>query len=183
MGWLNSEKPPEKWSQSYFKMCIERIRTAVNYLDSENFPDGINGSGLVNRSVSLKSKITGYGGLVFQQDFFAQALGVGVATIALTSLGSSVLWTPLWKNYAKVYLEVTGYVADATYPATVEVHGTSGAISSHQITATSMTRHEWEITSMPTSDMTLVFKSLVANGTYPLTILSARLILKLTESV
>ena len=183
MGWLNTEKPPDKWSSAYFKMFVERMRTAVNYLDSENFPDGISGLWIKDRSIPARTKITGYGGLVFQQDFFALPTGLSFAGTTLTSLGSSVLWTPRWKDYAKLYLEVTGYVADTSYPATVEVHGTSGAILSKQITSTTIPRHEWEITGAPTSDMTLVFKSLVNNATYPLTILSARLILKLTESV
>jgi len=183
MGWLNSEKPPEKWSQAYFVRFVERLRTAVNYISTENFPDGISGALLETRSVYLKTKITGYGGLNFQEDFFALALGLSVTATTLTGLGASVLWNSAWKNYAKLYLEVSGYVANASYPATVEVHGTSGALLSEQITATTMTRHEWELTTLPTESMTLVFKTLVANATYPLTILSARLILKLTEDV
>lgn len=183
MGWLNSEKPPEKLTSAYFRNFVERLRTAVNYLDAENFPDGIEGTLIKNRSIALNKKVTGYGGLVFYQDFFALPQGVSVTSTALTGLGSSVLWSTAWKRVAKVYLEVTCYVANASYPATVEVHGTSGAIISQQITATSMTRFEFEITVPPTTDMTVVFKTLVANATYPLTILSARLILKLTESI
>ena len=183
MGWLNAEKPPDKVTGAYFRQFVERLRTALNFIDSSNFGDGLEGSILTDRSVYLQTKITGYGGLTFQEDFFALAQGLSFNATALTSLGSSTLWSPSWNNYAKLYLEVTGYVANATYPATVEVHGTSGAIASHQITAVTMTRHEWEITPTPTEGTTLVFKSLVGNATYPLTILSARLILKLTENV
>lgn len=183
MGWLNTEKPPEKWSAAYFRTVVERIRTAVNYLDSENFPDGISGLWIKDRSISAKTKITGYGGLVFQQDFFALPTGLSFAGTTLTSLGSSVLWSPTWNNYAKLYLEVTGYVADAANSATVELHGTSGAILSKTISDTTITRYEWEVTTPPTTGMTLVCKAKVNNSTYPLTILSARLILKLTETV
>lgn len=183
MGWLNSEKPPEKLTASYFRAFVERLRTAVNYLDSENFPDGLSGATLKDRSVTLNTKVTGYGGLVFYQDFFALAQSLSITATALTGFGSAVLWTTATKRVAKTYLEVTGYIANASYPATVEVHGTSGAIFSHTITDTTMTRYEWEITNLPATDMTLIFKAMVNNATYPLTILSARLILKLTESV
>lgn len=183
MGWLGSEKPPDKWSSAYFKLFVERVRTAINFLDDSNFPEGLSGFLLTNRSVALKTKVTGYGGLVSQQDFFALAQGVSVTSTTALGLGASVLWSPAWASIAKVYLEVHGYVADANYPATVEVHGTGGAIISKQITGTTMTRYEWEITSPPTTDMTVVFKALVNNASYPLTILSARLILKLTESI
>jgi hypothetical protein len=182
MGWLNTEKPPEKWSNSYFKLFVEKVRTAINYLDSENFPDGVDGLWLKNRSVPLKTKVTGYGGIPINYDFFANHTALSVTSTTLLGLGSAVLWSSQWAGLAKLYLEVTGYVANATYPATVEVHGTSGAIVSKQITATTITRNEWEITALPSTDMTFVFKTLVNNATYPLTILSARIILKLTES-
>ena len=51
MGYLNTEKPPEKWSPAWFKLFLEKVRTAVNFLDEENFPEGLSGLILKDKSV------------------------------------------------------------------------------------------------------------------------------------
>ena len=183
MGWLNTEKPPEKWSQSYFKMFVERVRTAVNYLDSTNFPDGISGILIKDRSISINPKLTGYGGMYFSQDFFALAATMSSTATTLTSYGSAILWSPTWNNFANMALEVTAYVANASYPATVEVHGTAGAVVSQELTNTTLQRIEIPITSMPSGLETVVFKAKVANASYAVNILSARLLIKMSESI
>lgn len=183
MGWLNVEKPPDKWSSSYFKMFVERVRTALNYLDSENFPDGMSGLWLRDRTVPLYSKGTGYGGLVISHDFFSQATGVSVTATTLTSYGAPVLWAPQWARFARAYLEVTCNVANASYPGTVEVHSVNGLACSATCSSTAVERIEVLIEDVPTEDSTLIFKARAAHASYPLTILSARIILKLSESV
>ena len=181
MGYLSSEKPPEKWSSSYFKKFIERLRTAINYIDSENFPEGINGVLLKPRSVSLRNTVSGYGGLVFNQDFFAGHTAIEITSIENGSVGGTILWSPAWTQYAKVFLEVTAYVSNENYPGTVGIRGAYGDIISQEITNTALARHEWEIEEPPDLDMTLVFRCNAQDEDYPLTILSARLILKLVE--
>lgn len=183
MGWLNIEKPPEKWSQSYFKLFVERVRTAVNYLDATNFPDGISGILLTDRSVSLRHKITGYGGMYFSQDFFALLNTVSLTPTTLTSYGSAILWSPTWNNFANVALEVTGFVASDSYPATLEVHGTSGALVSYNMVNTSLQRIEIPITEMPGGMETVVFRLRVQSASYAVNIMSARLLIKMTESI
>lgn len=183
MGWLNTEKPPEKWSQSYFKMFVERVRTALNYLDSTNFPDGISGILITDRSISLNPKVTGYGGMYISQDFFALLNTTPVTATTLTSYGSAILWSPTWNNYANMALEVTCFVANASYPATVELHGTAGAVVSQSITNTTLQRIEIPITAMPSGMETVVFKARVANASYALNIMSARLLIKMSESI
>ena len=183
MGWLNTEKPPEKWSQSYFKMFVERVRTALNYLDSTNFPDGISGILITDRSISLNPKVTGYGGMYISQDFFALLNTTPITATTLTSYGSAILWSPTWNNYANMALEVTCYVTNASYPATVELHGTAGAVVSESITNTALQRIEIPITAMPSGMETVVFKASVANASYALNIMSARLLIKMSESI
>lgn len=181
MSWLNSERPPDRWSPAYFKIFVERLRTAVNYLDATNFPSGLSGSMITNRSVILK-KITGYGGLVLQQDFFAVPTPATLTTTELTSFGSPVLWSPGWNSLATAHLEITACVADASHPATVEVKSADGTILTQQVSDVTLQRYEWPIDPMPTEGTTLVFRASVSDVNYPLTILSARLILKLTEA-
>lgn len=183
MGWLNTEKPPEKWSQSYFKMFVERVRTAINYLDTTNFPDGISGILITDRSISLNPKVTGYGGMYISQDFFALLNTTPVTATTLTSYGSAILWSPTWNNYANMALEVTCYVANASYPATVELHGTAGAVVSQSITNTALQRIEIPIAEMPSGMETVVFKAKVDNASYALNIMSARLLIKMSESI
>ena len=84
-------------------------------------------------------------------------------------------------NTQKYFLEVTAYVSDETHPGTVGVRGASGDIISQEITNTTLARHEWEIEEPPDLNMTLVFRCNAQDEDYPLTILSARLILKLVE--
>lgn len=181
MGWLRSEKPPERWSQAYFKAFVERLRTAVNFLDSENFPEGIHGTLINNRSIGLTQKTTGYGGLVIQSDFFTLMTSSSIAQTVITTFGSSILWSPTWRAFATLHLEVTGAASNASHPCTVEVHGIEGAIISQQISDTTFQRREWQIATPPTTGMTLIFRARTSNASFPLTILSARLILKLTE--
>lgn len=181
MGWLNSEKPPEKWSNSYFKIFVERLRTALNYLDAENFPDGISGLWLRDRSVSLQDKVTGYGGLIIPLDFFAGVVGHNVTSTTETTLGSPILWTPRWNSLADAYLEVTCYVSNASHPATIKVNDGIGTILTQEVSNTTIQRLETKITPMSQESGTLVFRVKVAHASYPLTITSARIILKLTE--
>lgn len=180
MSWLNSEKPPEKWSNSYFKLFVERLRTAVNHIDSDNFPEGISGLWLRDKSVSLR-KISGYGGLIFTHDFFALVDAKSVTSTSEVTLGSPVYWTPLWKNLATVYLELTGYVSDADSPATIYVNDSNGTIFSRVVNNTTIERIQEEIEVMPNELGTLVFRAKVTASNKPLTIVSARIILKLKE--
>jgi hypothetical protein len=182
MGWLASEKPPDKYSSAYFKMLVERLRTALNFLSEENFSSGLSGSIINDRSLAM-SKLTGYGGLPLYEDFFTLMQSETITATTLSAFGSSVLFDPLMSTLANVYLEVTCSAADATHACTVEVHSPNGALLSQSITDATFSRREFQIptNSLPTAPCTLVFKASVSNATYPLTILSARLILKLSE--
>lgn len=43
MAYLDSERPPEKYSARYIRDMVERIRTAVNSIGRGNFRSGITG--------------------------------------------------------------------------------------------------------------------------------------------
>lgn len=181
MGWLNVEKPPEKWSAAYFKMFVERVRTALNFLDTSNFPDGISGLWLRDRTLPIHTKCTGYGGLVIPHDFFATAAATSVTATASTAYGSPVLWTPQWTKFGTPYLEVTCYVANATRVGTMEVYSTDGLVGTIACDSTAITRLELPLTALPTVDSTLTFKAKANHASYPLYIFSARIIIKLAE--
>lgn len=56
MGWLSSERPPKQWSPGYFKEFVERLRTALNFLDVSNFPNGVPNIGASGTFTTADSK-------------------------------------------------------------------------------------------------------------------------------
>lgn len=182
MGYLNSEKFPDKYTPAFMKLWVERIRTAVNYIDATNFPRGLNGSVIVDRSLSLLTKVTGYAGLVIGADFFTTPLYHELNATSYTGLGGLVLWSPTWKTIANIFLEVTLSVADASYPADIKLVGAGGDVYTFEEISTIQVRREFDITSvMPATGTTIAFQAKVDNATYPVYINSARLIYKLKE--
>jgi hypothetical protein len=177
MGYLNTEKPPEKWSPAWFKLFLEKVRTAVNFLDEDNFPDGISGLILKDKSVPFgKLSLTG---LFFFLDFFTLALPTAIAATAYTNLGGSLLWSPKWASVADVFLEYTAYITNASAPCDVKLVGVDGTVTEHTLTNTAIQRFEMPLATMPATTSTLIFQGKTSNATYPLTIISARIILKL----
>lgn len=180
MGWLNTEKPPAKWSAQYFKLVIERIRTAVNFIDERNFPNGLSGLVLKDKSVSFKDAVYGYAGLDLFRDFFSLAVPHSVNSTSNQTLGAALLWNKEWNTYATAWLEVTAACTDVLYSGHVLVEGVDGVLATNEIITTGLTRHEVQLTALPEESGTLLFKARSTNVSYPLTILSARIILKLT---
>lgn len=180
MGWLNTEKPPEKWSNAYFRQFIERLRTAINYLDVENFPEGLNGSILKSQTVSYDS-LLGFSGIDIHYDFFALPTLNTVTSTTLTVLGSGVVWKPAYEQIADVYLEFTAGALNASYSCDVQVIGIEGVIagSEQTITDTTLKRYEVKLSGLPKNTSTLLFKARTSNASYGLTIMSARIILRL----
>lgn len=177
MGYLNTEKPPEKWSPAWFKLFLEKVRTAVNFLDEENFPEGLSGLILKDKSVSFgKLALTG---LSFFLDFFSLPTPTTLAATGYTNLGGSLLWSPQWSNAADVFLEYTAYITNASAPCNVKLVGVDGTVTEQTLTNTAIQRFEIPLTTMPATTSTLLFQGKTSNATYPLTIISARIILKL----
>ena len=51
MAYLDSERPPDNYSPSYFRGFVERIREAINFLDRNNFPNGLEGDIIQEKSI------------------------------------------------------------------------------------------------------------------------------------
>lgn len=173
MGWINGEKPPEKWSASYFKMFVERLRTAMNYIDSSNFPDGISGLWLKAKSVPV-SALTG---IEFNQTLVAVPTAYTVASTTLTNVGGYFIWDSMWGSAVSLKLEIIGGSGHSSATATFELHGTAGKLG--EVTS-NLGTIQWlrsEAITPPTDSQTLLLKVKTSNASYPTNLLTARLII------
>jgi len=107
MGHLASSRPPERYSATFIRALVERIRTAFNFLDESNFPaPGLNASAILQpRTLSTDT--------LMQGEFHLPL--VGLANIFTTTSTTFVdcspfaLWNPLaWGAQSSLWLEVTG---------------------------------------------------------------------------
>ena len=175
MGFLPPEKAPDKWSASYFKMFVERLRTAINYMDSNNFPDGIDGSLIKSKTLGL-SKMWGF---EFQQTIIALATIHSVTSTTLTNVGGYLAWNPLWGSSVALLFEIVGGVSNSLGTATFELHGMDGKLAEVTSDAGNI---EWLRSAEfepPTVGQTLLVKVKTSNASYPAQLLSARLIIRI----
>lgn len=189
MGYLNSEKPPEKWSSAWFKMFVERVKLAVNDLDINNFPTGINGALINDKSLSFESignayylsKLRQLDGLELQYVFFANTIPFSVSSLALTNVGGYVLFDDVLftNDNIKLYFEATFSSADNTSTATLELHGVGGKLAELTTNTGNMDWKRSEAFTPPTGTQTLLVKAKTSDGNKPASLLSARLILKI----
>ncbi len=189
MGWLNSEKPPSKWNAAYFKMFVEKLRLAVNNLDQNNFPDGINGLLINNNSISynaltgmgLLTKLKSLAGVEFQYIFFAVAEPHTIVSTTPINVGGYIFYDDvLFTNEnAKLYFEVTGASFDNTTTATFELHGVDGILAEITVDTGILEWKRTEAFTAPTGSQTLLVKAKTSDANKPAGILSARLIIKI----
>lgn len=163
MGYLSSERPPDRWSPAYFRAFVEKLRTIINYLDASNFPNGLPMSTLV-----------GIGSIPLNIDFFAVPVGVAITSITAINLGSSIVFNSKWASIADISFEVTA----ACVSGTITVGGVNGVMATVPITSATVTRYTAQLTNLPATTSTLVCKGTASTGN-PLTILSARIIITL----
>lgn len=181
MGFLNSEKFPDTYKPAFFKLWVERLRTAINYLDATNFPNGLSGNVITDRSLPL-GKVTGLDGLVIGADFFTTPTYHSVSDTTFTGVGALVLWSPTWKTVGTIALEVTCSVENTAYPATIKLVSGAGDVYSFVESSNTQVRREFDVTSvMPATAGTLAIYAKVDDAGHPLYINSARLLYKLTE--
>lgn len=189
MGYLNTEKPPEKWSSAWFRMFVERLKLAVNDIDLNNFPTGINGS-LINKSTLafdsigdsyFLEKLRRLNGIEIQHVFFAVAEPYTINTITLSNVGGYVYLDDILldSEHIKLYFEVTAASSDNTSTATIELHGVDGKLAE---VSTNKGQIEWlrsETFITPTVSQTLLVKAKTSNASKPAGLLSAKLIIKI----
>ena len=175
MGWLATEKAPEKWSPAYFKLFVERVRTALNNIDDSNFPEGFNGANLKSRTVQTGALV----GFEYEKVFFALAVPHTTTSTTAVAAGGLVQWNPsAWGNGSvKLILEVVGGIADVAAIATFEVHGVAGVVASvtTQVAALGVLRSEAFVP--PTEGQTFSFRMKTNNATHSAQAVSARLII------
>lgn len=175
MGWLATEKAPEKWSSAYFKLFVERLRTALNNIDESNFPEGIPGSLIKPRTVNTGA-LTSF---EYEQVFIALAVPYTTASLTSVNVGGSVQWNPsAWgTGTVKLMLDVVGGIANTNAIATFEVHGVDGVLASISTQVAALANYRSAVFSPPTTGQTLVLKIKTNNASYTAQIVSARLII------
>ena len=175
MGYLATEKAPEKWSAAYFKLFVERLRTAVNNIDASNFPDGINGGMIKDRTVTTGALVN----FAYEQTFFAQTTPYTTTSTTSVQAGPLVQWNPsTWgQGKVKMILEVMGASANASATATFELVGADGLLQTITTTSTAFQSLRSQAFSPPENAQTLAIKVKTSNASYSAQALSAKLII------
>lgn len=173
MGYLNGEKPPDKITGPYIKAFVERLRTALNYLDDSNFPDGINGTLLRGRSVPIGA----LSGFTIYVPIIGLAVAHTVTATTLTNVGGYVLWdSNVWGSGVNVQLEICGGSTNASATATFELHGLSGLLATVTSNTGAIELKRSTAFPAPTTSQTLLVKMMTSNATYASSLLTARLV-------
>lgn len=173
MSWLKSiSKVPDKYEGAYLKLLVERIRTAVNFLDESNFPNGIGGSWIQDGTVTPKKMLATY----WHIPIVASAEGVFIVTTDPTSVGGYIAWPGALGANVKLQLYATVTSSNPSATATITLEGTEGTL----VTITS-NLGTWELKQSdkfdaPTSSQTLVLKVSTSSGSYSAGILNAVLV-------
>ncbi|MGI6124518.1 MAG: hypothetical protein ACOYIG_10115, partial [Acetivibrionales bacterium] len=93
MAWMRSiKKIPDKYDPAFFKLLIERIRTAVNHMEQSNFPQGINGLWLNDKTVTPRKLVS----TMWYIPIIAQASGTYVTSTTAASIGGFIHWSAIW---------------------------------------------------------------------------------------
>lgn len=175
MGWLNSEKPPNKWSAAYFKMFVEKLRTAINYIDTNNFPNGLHGTVINDKSVGLNK----LNGLEFNHTLVALAEPYSTTSTSPTNVGGYYSFDTVWRDKVEFKLEITGSISSASGEATFELHGVDGVLATVVTTDGGMEVLRSEAFDPPSESQTFVLKMKTSNASYTAYLLSAKLIILL----
>lgn len=106
MGYLRSARPPSRYDPSYLKTLVETIRTAVNFLDTSNFPDdGLPATIIRDRTVSLKKMAQGE----FHIPLVLLAEAFTTVSTTWTLCSGFIQWNlTSWGTECGITLEVTG---------------------------------------------------------------------------
>ena len=106
MGYLRSARPPSKYDPSYMKTLVETIRTAVNFMDTSNFPDdGLPATIIRKRTVGLAHLVQGE----FHLPLTLLADPKETTSTSWVLASGFIYWDPLvWGTECEITLEVTG---------------------------------------------------------------------------
>lgn len=151
------------------------MRLAVNYLDDSNFPNGLNGTLINDYTIPLKK----LGGMEIQHTIFGLGQILNVNSTTLINVGGMVVWDTIWGSNVNLTFEVVGGASNASYPVTFELHGLGGKLAEVTSNKAVIEVLRSESFSPPQVGQTLLVKVKTAHSSYPVQILSARLIIKI----
>jgi len=109
MAYLTPESPPEYYNTQYIKVLVERLRTAVNYLDADNFPNGLDGEVLEDGSVDVAALC----GLHLTLPIINLAEAYTTNSTSPVQIGGLVKWASEWTN-VQIQLVISAYVTAGT---------------------------------------------------------------------
>lgn len=191
MGWLNSERPPERYERAFIRMMVERIRTAVNFMDDSNFPNGVSGH-LLRGSVAgnlLTGNVSGnllnarsvtfqkVSSMEFEKVLVALAVPHVITATALTTVSGLVTYNPLAAIGATIVFEVCGSSSASSATATFELHGASGLLASVSTTATAFTSIRSAAFPAPPEGQTMLVRARTSHAGQSAGLLSARIVI------
>ena len=167
------QKVPSKYDPAYLKMLVERIRTAVNNLDANNFPRGLSGTVVLENSINV-SKLAG---IVWDIPILSLADPKISTSVDLISVGGFVPWSANWGSEVELYLAVSGSSNNILGIATYELHNTDGKIASVTVQSGTYVYTQSEAFAPPSTNQSLIFKMKTNNAQYPVGVLNAHLII------
>jgi len=175
MGWLKpATKIPPQWDAMFMRKLVERIRTALNFIDEGNFPNGISGTVVKDNTLD----VTKLSGLHFTIPIVALGTGFTTTSTSLVAVGGAVPWVfSAWQDTVQLSLFVTGGSSHASAIATYELHGVDGLLASCTIQSATYTTAQSALIDAPIADQNLVLKIKTDNGSYAAGITNALLLI------
>lgn len=174
MAWMRSvKKVPDKYDPAFFKLLIERIRTAVNHMEQSNFPQGISGLWLNDKTVTPKKLVS----TMWYIPIIAQASGTYITSTTAVSIGGFVHWSAIWGSNVKLALQITCTSSSSNATATFTLEGAENTT----LTTITTSAGTWEFKqsaefAAPLASQTLVLKAKTSNASYGAGILNATLV-------
>ena len=177
MGFFQYNKLPTSYNPGYLKRIFDNLKTAINFLDKGNFPNGLDGSIINSRTLAMSA--------IAPQPIVVLpilSLATAYSTTSTTSVnvGQYIMWIPAeYTSTCKCILEVTAGSGTAGKTATIELTGLSGTLSSITTNLGSFEVKRSEEFTPPTTSQSLLLKIKTSDSSSSASILGAKLIIKL----
>lgn len=181
MGWLDTGPALKEYPSRVIYQLLQRIETAVNFLDENNFKNGINGSivktgtlpgvALIDRNLPLKK-------LQWVEFEVFPVTAIPVYKTSSTTdqnIGPYFGWDPNRLPRGDWYLEASIATANATAEAIVTLKGIVD-IGSVKTSNTALSRIRGEKLTMPDTAQNLWFAIKTNNSSYVASFAGARLV-------
>lgn len=175
MGTLGTERPPSEYNASYLRRWGERIKSAVNHMSENNFPNPLNGRIIKERTVTLSHLAHGE----YHLPLLCLSTPYTTTSNVLANCSPHIHWNPpSWGTACKLYLDITAGGVSGGAHAEVELHGGSGMLV--RITTTTSGSYLWYRSAEfapPTQAQTMILKARSTISGQTAGVLGARLII------